>query len=252
MANKIDRTGEIHITNEGYPIKIIACRGSKNCDIQFENGLILYDKWYKSIKAGRIKNPYHASVYGVGYIGIGEYEVAINRVAVPRYNCWKGMLERCYSIKSQEKHPTYKETSVYEEWKNYQVFSKWYEQNWKPHMEGWHLDKDILIKGNKIYSPETCCLVPRKINNVILTKKKLRDNLPIGVHFDKKSKKYIAQFQNNGKKITIGLYNSIEEAFHAYKTAKEAHIKEVADEWKPLINEKVYKALYNWKIEITD
>ena len=110
-----------------------------------------------------IKNPYHPAVYGIGYIGEGEGEKG--RV----YNIWKKVLQRCYSKEYHIKKPTYIGCSVVKEWLNFQNFAKWYKKNYKPEtMEGWHLDKDILVKGNKIYSPETCCFVPADINSLLL------------------------------------------------------------------------------------
>ena len=79
------------------------------------------------------------------------------------------MLERCYSQKTQEKHTTYKECSVSEEWYNFQNFAEWMDKNYNYEtMQKWHLDKDILFKGNKIYSPERCAFVPQEINVLFL------------------------------------------------------------------------------------
>jgi hypothetical protein len=162
------------------------------------------------------------------------------------------MIERCYSEKEKLKFPSYENVSVCEEWHNFSNYTKWYEENYNPeYMQSWHLDKDILVKGNKIYSPETCRLVPPAINGLFLKKNLNRGNCPIGVSFNIKDNKYRACIMKD-KRITLGRFKTPEEAFQAYKTAKEQYIKEVADKWKDLIDIKVYEAMYNYKVEITD
>ena len=117
-------------------------------------------------------------------------------------------------------------------------------------MQGWHLDKDILIKGNKIYSPETCCFVPQEVNILFIKNSKRREGLPIGVYKQKNS--FVAHLSKGKEQIYLGSFSTIEECFQAYKIAKEEYIKEMADKWKPLIHLKVYEAMYNYKVEITD
>ena len=240
----IDRIGENHITNEGYTVEIIECCSSKNCTIRFGNGVIIENKEYRDIKRGVIKNPYHLSVCGVGYLGVGKHN---NKAHLKVYNTWVEMLKRCYSKKHQEKHPTYIKCSVAEEWHNFQNFVEWYDENY---IEGYHLDKDILVKGNKIYSPETCCFVPIQINSLLVKCNKVRGKCPIGVH--KVGNKFQSQLTINCNKVYLGFFNTPEEAFQSYKIAKEKEIKIVADKWKDKISPQVYMALNNYKVEITD
>jgi hypothetical protein len=108
------------------------------------------------------------------------------------------------------------------------------------------IDKDILIKGNKIYSPETCIFVSRKINSLFVKCNKSRGQSPIGVC--KHGKKYYVRCSSMG----IGSFKTIEEAFNAYKQYKEDYIKQVADEYKNKIPKKLYDALYKYEVEITD
>ena len=148
------------------------------------------------------------------------------------YNTWRKILERGYDKKFKDKYPTYKDVTVCEEWHNFQVFAKWCEENYNPNfMEGWAIDKDIIIKGNKIYSPETCAFVPAEVNNIVLKSKSIRGDLPIGVSkIDKFFKAAIKKGERNS--IHLGMYNT--------------------PEWKDKINPKVYEALYNYQVEITD
>ena len=114
------------------------------------------------------------------------------------------------------------------------------------------LDKDILVKGNKVYSPNTCVFVPSYVNCVILLNKKQRGKLPIGICYIEKYKKYSVSVSINKKRQFIGNYNDISTAFQAYKQAKENEIKRVADLYKNIIPKNVYDALYKWEVEITD
>ena len=118
------------------------------------------------------------------------------------------------------------------------------------------LDKDILIKGNKEYAPDKCIFVPQRINNLFTKNDCKRGNLPIGVNYRKDKNKYEAScsiLNNNIKKRKhIGYYNTPEEAFLAYKQFKEQYIKQVADEYKGRIPDRLYEAMYKWEVEIDD
>ena len=247
MVGFIDRTGEKHLTKEGYVIEIIKYFRWGDCTIQFEDGNILKNRIYKNIVKGNIKNPFHKSICRVGYFGAGKYS---RKKHLKIYQTWQSMLQRCYDEKLQEKYPTYKGCQVGGNWYNFQVFAKWFEETYNPEtIQGWHLDKDILFKGNKIYSPETCCFIPNKINILFTKRDSKRGKYPIGVC--KSGDKFKADLKINNKKVYLGTFDTPEEAFQAYKTAKEAHIKETADEWKLQITEQVYQALINYKVEIT-
>lgn len=243
---KEERLGEIHTTKEGYIIKIVEYINKRNCTIEFENNIRIYNKQYTEIRLGTIKNPYHPRIYDIGYIGIGKYLSTLNKIVTIGYKKWYSMFERIYSTSKQLYQPTYKGCTVDERWHNFQNFAEWFEQNYNPeYMKGWQLDKDILIKGNKIYSPETCCFVPAEINHVLTKSDKARGKYPIGVI--KKGNKFQAKY-----KIYLGVFETIEEAFQAYKIAKEMHITDLANKWKSQITTKVYQALINYPIEITD
>lgn len=165
------------------------------------------------------------------------------------YTCWHGMVARCYSSKNQKKCPTYIGVSVCEDWHCFSKFKEWYD---KHYVEGWALDKDILVKGNKVYSPETCCFVPREINNLFTKNNAKRGKYPIGVTYIEKLNKYRVHLNDKKVRRHLGLFDTIEEAFQAYKKAKESYIKEVADKWKDKLDPRVYEALYNYTVEITD
>lgn len=258
MSNS--RLGEINYNNFGSKIKIIAYRKFNDIDIYFEEyDWIAYNREYGDFKKGGVECPYEPRVYNIGYVGDGKYKTKINGKSTMAYEIWKGMLRRCYDKKYHEKYPTYKDCEVCEEWLNFQNFAEWYRLNYyEVGNEKMHLDKDILYKGNKIYSPETCVFVPQRINSLFnkskTYKNKTNKELPIGVfeHGDK----YIARCRvyKDGKSesIYLGTYNTEYEAFKSYKAYKENLIKQVADYYEHIIDRELYKAMYEYEIEIDD
>lgn len=253
ISGRKNRVGEIHITNENEEARIVEYFNSHNCTIEFKSGFKLYNIEYHNLKKGKVKNPYHPSVYGIGYLGVGKYVSKIDNVETLASTKWRSMLHRVVGNNKENKHPSYKGVKICKEWECFQNFAEWWENNFKPHMNSsWQLDKDILIKGNKVYSPDTCLIVPESINYLILSGRSKRGDCPIGVCFDKKSKKYQVSLNTFNSGNDLGKYNTKIGAFYIYKVYKEKHIKRVADEWRPLIGEKAYECMYNWKIEITD
>lgn len=194
------------------------------------------------IKSGSIKNPNHPSVYGTGYFGNGFYKAEMKS-----YTVWQDMLRRAYSQKYQDRNPTYKYVTVCKEWHNFQVFAAWFEDN---HIEGFHLDKDILKRGNKVYSSGACCWVPVEINSMLTKTDSKRGEYPIGV--TKVRKRFKASVTINNVSVHLGTFDTFKEAFLTYKTTKEEYIKEVAEKWKPFIKPQTYQALINYNVEITD
>lgn len=133
----------------------------------------------------------------------------------PYYARWTDMMKRCYSEKYQKDAPTYTGCAVNPEWLKFSNFSRWMEQqNW----EGMQLDKDILLQGNKMYSPETCVFVTRETNLFLRDSEKARGDFPIGVTFHKG--KFQSGIRKGGKSIYLGFFATPEEAHQAYRLAK--------------------------------
>lgn len=182
------------------------------------------------------------------------YGVAINDAPDCDPKCkevWMGMLHRCYYDKELERHPTYRGCSVCDEWLRLSGFVPFWETNYKPKYE---LEKDILVKGNKVYGPDTACFVPRRINILLTRRQRFRGALPIGVGLSDSGNRYSASYDRDGKSTLVGYYDSSEKAFYAYKSAKESYIKEVAQDYfdRGLITERVKDALFCYEVEITD
>lgn len=202
------------------------------------------------IKRGTVKDRLQPSVFGVGITG--EYPVKENGILTKEYYVWHNMLQRCYSSKLYIKRPTYKDCIVSENFKYFPYFKEWCNKQLGFANEGWSLDKDILLKGNKIYSEDTCCFVPNEINTLIINSKALRGGTPVGVHCSKETGKYLAKLKKCSVRTHLGTFNTPEEAFYVYKREKEKYIKEVADKWKDHIDIRVYEALMNYEVSIYD
>ena len=200
------------------------------------------------IQEGEVKDKLRRSVFGVGITG--EEPTCLNGRDLREYMVWTGVLERCYCNKAQStKYKTYKGCSMSENFKYYPYFKEWCNKQIGFDQEGWALDKDILVKGNKIYSEEVCVFVPQKINNLILTNKAKRGKYPIGVAFDKRNSKFRSCINRYGKHVHLGHYHTPHEAFLAYKKAKEYYIKEVVTSYRDQIDPRVYEALMVWEVE---
>jgi len=245
-----DYTGEKFVTKEGCSVTVVKCTGTKKITIMFENGFVIENIQYSALKRGEIKNPYHPSVCGVGYFGVGVYKSQINKKQTKVYKTWHAMLHRCYDEKTQKRYPTYKDCIVDEQWHNFQNFAKWFDENY---IDGFDLDKDILVKGNRVYSTETCCFVPGEINQSFREFRSKLENLPPWVFLDKRTGNYKASVKINGILMYFGMFKYKEEAFRICKIAKEKEIHRLANKWRGQITERCYLTLINYKIiVITD
>lgn len=220
--------------------------------ILFDNGYSC-KKRYDHIKDGEVSCPYDKTMYRQCCIGVGDYKVWENGKHTKEYSYYKAIITRCFDEKYKEKEKTYKDVCLCEEWYNFQNFAKWLNENWyEIDNQLMCVDKDILIKGNKIYSPQTCILVPKSINSLFVSGKTYRGKNPIGV-YENKDGKFIASCGNGkNEQIYLGIYNTSSEAFEVYKEYKEKIIKQVADEYKNLIPQKLYDAMYRYEVEIDD
>lgn len=189
-------------------------------------------------------------VYG---IGINDAGVIVNDGGkqITSYHVWQDILYRCHTAKGNIDCPSYVGCSICEEWRYFSNFKRWFDENY---VEGYYLDKDILEKGNKVYDPERCVFVPQEINMLLCKANRIRGKYPIGVSYHNQCNKFTAKVTINNRNIHLGLFLTPEEAFYAYKEAKEQHIKNMAQEYydKGKISEKVYNALMRYEVEITD
>lgn len=236
-------------------IKIIKYESRIKVLVQFLNSGNKRYARMGAIKLGNVQDKEVAkltpNVYGIGYYGIGKYTKHNNPKV---YDAWRGMLRRCYDPKSLKRNPCYQGCWVCDEWHNFQKFAAWWKKHC--HCEDGQIDKDILFKGNRIYSPETCCIVPFEVNNVFFKKRRNHGEWPIGVTVDKRcdySHSYKATFSDKRhRKKRGGVFKTPELAFGAYKKEREQVIHNLGYEFKNVIEPEVFQALINYKIDITD
>ena len=188
-------------------------------------------------------------VCGIGF-NSGKYPATVNGKVLKEYKLWRSILSRCYSIKYQEEHPTYIGCQTSENFKNYSYFHEWVQQQIGFGETGFELDKDLLLKGNRIYSEATCLFIPKRLNTLLLSCKAARGILPVGVSHH--TGKFLAQCSSGSASNHIGVFKTPEEAFQAYKQAKETFIKSQAEKWKDQIDIRAYEALIRYEVLPTD
>ena len=246
------RVGEESVNNFGSRIVISEYIKATDITIFFPEYNWSVKATYGQFQNGLIKCPYERRTYGVGYIGEGQYQPKENGKTTKAYEKWNDMLQRCYNEKMIQRNKTYSECEVCDEWHCFQNFAQWFNDNYYTvESQSTHLDKDILNKNNKIYSPDTCVFVPKEINNLFVKQQRQRGDTPIGVH-KLKYDKYRATISIDSKNKILGEFDTMEEAFYAYKLAKEQNIKDVADKYKELIPDRLYNAMYSYEIELDD
>lgn len=250
MLPILDRTKENNINYQGCLMEITHYKNNSDIIVEFKDKHNYKTRTtYQSFKKGQVKNKFFPSMYGVGYIG--NTDTTINKKEKQSYKKWRDMIQRCYSGDSKY-YNSYQDCSVCEDWLCYSNFEKWFDENyWEVEDDIMCLDKDILTIGNRIYSPNKCIIVPNKINLLL-----------IGAH--KKAKGFVKCSGCNtynssvsilGEYINLGNFKTKEDAFKAYKNAKEYYIKNVADRYKnkyPNFPQKLYDAMCNYQIKITD
>ena len=176
----------------------------------------------------------------------------LNGTLCQAYTYWHSMMTRCYDPILHKRIPAYKGCIECDEWHKLSSFKSWFENPQNGYKTGYCLDKDVLFKGNKIYSPETCLFLPKEINSMFTTKRRYRSNLPLGVQ--KHHNRYSAVSSVNHKTKFIGAFATPEEAFAAYKVFKETRLKNIATEYfnRGDITQKAYNALMSYTFDITD
>ena len=177
-----------------------------------------------------------------------------------KYNLKHNMKTRCYNANYHKTRPDYEGCSICDEWlEDKKSFYEWVDHNYywikgEPSVE---LDKDILVPGNKVYSPDTCIFVPKRINDLFVhIHGRKKNGLPVGVIYSEKTGKYKACIRKSydnkdGKKknTCLGHYDTPQEAYEVYKHHKTAEIVYIADKYKDVIPDKLYQAMINWEFD---
>ena len=251
-----DCVGKVCKSKSSGDFEIVKYNNAKDVEVRFlKTGYEMVAR-LGNIKIGKVKDLYSPTVYGIGILGT-KYPSAIVGRNTKEYELWCNMLERCYSDASKKRNPTYIGCEVSDNFKSYEYFYEWCHSQIGFGVEGngnpFQLDKDLLTKGNKVYSENSCVFIPKEINLVLTKSDKKRGEHPIGVSWHSKSKTFVAQVnKSKGKREHLGLFKTELEAFNVYKQAKESFIKEQANKWKGKIDDRAYEALMSYEVSIDD
>ena len=247
-----DCVGKVFKSLNSGDFKIVKYNDSYNVEIQFlKTGYEMVAR-LGHIKSGGVKDPYSPSVYGVGITGT-KYPSRVNGVLTKEYDLWTGMLRRCYSDALKKKYPTYIDCEVSDKFKSYEYFYEWCHKQIGFNSKDWQLDKDLLVKGSKVYSENTCVFIPQEINLMLIKCDASRGEHLIGVCWHKKDNAFVAKVsKTKGKREYLGFFKTEIEAFNSYKQAKESFVKEQANKWKDEIDDRAYNALMSYEVNIDD
>lgn len=246
MANHIKYdVGQIHTVNGGDLIVLERLNtGSKNRYVKvqwLDDFGYIQDVRVDTLKTGSIRNPYQRTVEGIGYLGVGVHD----RTDRDKYNSWASMIARCYRQKLKDKYPTYEECYSTDDWHCYQTYADFYE-SCPYRKKGWNLDKDLLVPGNKLYSPDTCVYLPSNINTKLFyvpTKNKFGLK---GVWYDSQYDKWMATVSKavDGRG-TIGRFKTKEEASSAVLRSEHKFFCRLAEEWGGKLDPRAIQGLLN-------
>lgn len=234
--------GDRFEANEGGFATVIKYNGTRDVEIVFDDTkttLRGVSTW--RLRNGCIKDVNRVSVYGVGFVGVGNYQTCINYKQTPEYKKWTGMLSRCYA---SPRRPAYVGVTVHPMWHSFQTFAGWYcsYQNIKILQSNnqfpIELDKDLLGCGS-VYSLENCVLLPKQINMA------LRFSVAGGAR--KKWNRYEVQVGKNSVHTSYGTYSTRREAEQVYAFEKSQYVKELAIQYKEVLEDRAFDALMNWK-----
>lgn len=249
-VKKAEYEGKVFKSNRFGDVIVLEYLNNKQVIIKFLDTGYTTEENLSSVKSGYIRDRSLPTTCGVGFVDIEG--ASIGRKVTLEYSIWNNMLNRCYNENMRDSNQTYADCEVSDNFKYLSYFKEWCNKQIGFNNKGWQLDKDILVKGNKVYSETTCCFVPQEINTLIVKADNIRGKCPVGVYFDKERSMFKVWFSADGKGVYKGRYNTPEEAFQAYKQAKESYIKVVANKWKGQIDSRVYNALMGWEINIED
>lgn len=252
LEAKQNYEGKTYQTNLYGELKVIKYKSSTEVDVMFKDTGYETTTHMSLILRGEVKDRFKPTVQGFGTIGDESIRDDDGNI-LETYRKWEAMLDRVYGrgCKKDVTNPYYN-THISEDFRWFLDFKNWCEKQIGFGNKGWSLDKDILVKGNKVYSSETCCFVPVELNSLLVNNRATRGNYPVGVYYDKSRNKFQAYIHMYGKRKHLGRFNTPEAAFFAYKEAKESYIKEVANKWKDQIDSRVYEALMKYEVSIDD
>lgn len=238
--------GEIFKTNDGSYCQVVSRESPIKVLVNFigENGGVNAVVRSDKLKIGRVKNPIAPSVYGVGFLGVGGRGKGSDLTA---YTTWKDMLARAYCPKFLAKRPSYAGVTVCDEWSDFSCFVEWYDNTPNAGRKGFDLDKDITAPGVREYNPNTASFIPHAVNSLFVgsSRRASGDGLPAGVYQNRKG--YKALITRYGNLEHLGTFKTIDEAFAAYKSAREYYVLNVAKQHAKDLSDKTLNSLLSFK-----
>lgn len=242
-------TGDEHFNKFGVSATIIDRLPKSKVKVRFKNTGYVSTIYLSNLLKGEFGDP---TEFKEGFV----FDTFPNHLKDYSYTLWKSMISRCYCERQLKSRPNYRDVEVCEEWRLFSNFKSWFDTNY---IEGYHLDKDLLDKGSKIYSPTTCVFVPQVINSLTVNSKAIRGELPVGVTAcDSLINPYRTEvrYTEDGKRCRkyLGCFSTPESAFYRYKSVKEGIMKNkaVAYHNKGLISDKVLNAILAYEVSIDD
>ena len=238
------RPGDTGKTNEGCSYEVLEYNGWDNIRIRVDGGLLPWETtvYAANLKKGVVKNKMLPSVYGVGVVGV------VDVTTQPAfYRVWLAMLKRVYKPTREQDVYSYADCFVCEEWLYLPNFKIWYDSQIK--REGWQLDKDFIVEGNREYGPDYCIFLPQELNKFFGDCARNRGDFPVGVTYNSSTGKYVSRVCIDGKNKYLGSFTSVTEAHNAYRIAKAKQAKTLAMIWQGEIDRRAFVKLLKFSEE---
>jgi hypothetical protein len=257
MTRKL-KVGDIFQSTSGNTYTVIENLADCKSKIKFNDEFgyeVVADNY--AIRNGRLKNPYYRKLFGKGYFGVGPYKSKLGPGSqgypnTLEYTAWINMLSRCYYHTNKTKvqnNMVYKDVEVCPEWLNFQTFSEWFTEKYnlvkskEPYIKI-ALDKDILSGTSKIYSPETCSIIPSEISmSLIGSSGVLIGKGKINCRLTRNGKYSITLHNRDGTTRGVVGLNSKEDCLNVYMEHKRTVLKELAEKYKHVLEHRVYDRL---------
>ena len=239
MEPKKAKVGSVFQTNCGSPLVVLEYTSAKKILVVFQDGLSsAFYAHIGNLRKGKYTNPYAKTMAGHGFHGEGLYSSKTHKAF---YKTWVYMLIRCYSEVEKADRPHTAEHSCCEEWLNFQNFARWCEGQPGSSLTGWELDKDVLRKGNVVYSEDACCFIPRRINTIFPKRYAQGDRAYLTSDGE-----WQCQVRLEGKRKTFKSKDREKVVTFKVKATKEI-LTSLANTYKDSLAPHVYEALLSWE-----
>lgn len=242
--------GTMHNTTISGQLEILTAPIKQRVDVRFLNTGYVTSAILSNVLRGNVRDKLMPTVYGVGVLG-EKYPAKLNGLMQKEYTVWTDMLKRCYDSKEHARYPRYIGCTTSDNFRYYEYFYEWCNNQIGFNNPGWHLDKDLLFKGNKLYSEDTCVFLPAEINTALTSANTTRGELPIGVQLSPVGN-YISSYNLGGIHYYGGTFYTVEDAFFHYKQAKEQYLQHLGYLWEPYIDPRAFLALMHYSVNIDD